>query len=929
MIRIRHQSLLVQLLSGYLLFVLIVLGTGFMVNTFVQQELQAQVQASDLALAQEMAIETSIKIGNAKASVADLSQQQEVRQGDLAAMQRTFTAFKMARRDIDRIYWLDAAGVLRVSVPADPLTLGVDFSHDPLSVYQKARNATSPIVEEGVVDLTTFDAVVAVAQAVHTPDGKLQGIIATNLSLNVLSVPLRTVIDAQEHQQHHLLISLLDQDGQLIGTSERERLLQPVVSELPGASDALAGQAATRLGTGPDGQEWLFSAVPVPGTGWAVVVQRPADEALAVIYHFRTWLAVAAVLFALGGCCFWLLLARRVIQPLQTLATRYRAFPPPRVPALPSISVLTRRSDAVGELTRSLQRLERDVSTQLAELRTLLETSSAVVASLDPHAVAETLIDQVQRLVDVQAVTVYVEDEQEGLRVLASQGRSEAIRHDFRLSPDDQGSPSMLALRSGHPVQMLAEEGKYFPPISYAEGFRSILSIPIISRHVGSVVLVVHRARPQPFSPHEVDLLLTFANYAMLAWEHAVLYERSDERLRKIAKENKRLYLRAMKEKQTLAAIMSSMSDGLILAGVNGIILYANPGAKAILGPLVAVLEGSSIAAIHTALREASTSPDDYDTMLARLAQGETPTWIIEMGEGAGAQKCSIRLQVFDVHDESGLVSGRGLLLRDVTREREIDQLKTTLLATVGHELRTPLSIIKGNASTLLQEDVVWSAEDQHHFLQIISTQADRLAQLVSDLLDLSRLEAGILTLHQRPRQLGELVDKSLRQLDDAIPALSVKLPEQLPLLELDGPRIEVVLRNLLANARAYGAGEVRITARLEEGRVVVSVWNDGPGIAPDELPHIFERFYRARQGIQQRSGGTGLGLAICKAVIEAHGGTIWAESSQQGTTISFSLPIAPELAREGGASGLLSRDEASKEHSQGQHIVSGVSSGA
>jgi signal transduction histidine kinase len=188
---------------------------------------------------------------------------------------------------------------------------------------------------------------------------------------------------------------------------------------------------------------------------------------------------------------------------------------------------------------------------------------------------------------------------------------------------------------------------------------------------------------------------------------------------------------------------------------------------------------------------------------------------------------------------------------------------------------------------------VVWSAEDQHHFLQVISTQADRLAQLVRDLLDLSRLEAGILTLHQRPRQLGELMEQILRQLDDAIPALSVTLPEGLPLLNLDGPRMEVVLRNLLANARAYGAGEVRIAARQEEGRVIVSVWNDGPGIAPDELPHIFERFYRAKQGIQRRSGGTGLGLAICKAFVEAHGGAIWAESSEHGTTISFSLPIA------------------------------------
>jgi signal transduction histidine kinase len=891
MLRIGHHSLLVQLLCGYLLFVLVVLGAGFMVNMVVEQELQSQVQASDQALAQEIAIETSIKLGNAMTSLTSLSQQEEVRQGDLLSMQQTFSAFKMARRDIDRIYWLDAQGVLRVSAPEDPRTLGVDFSQDPLSVFQLARNATAPVVEAGVVDLTTFDAVVAVAQPVRDVGGELLGIVATNLSLDALSIPLRSVIAAQTRQQHHLLISLLDQDGQLIGTAERARLLQPVADELPGAGQALSGHPATRLGTGPDGQEWLFSAVPVPDTGWAVVVERPANEALASVYHFRTWLAVAAALFALGGCCFWLILARRVIQPLQALATRYGAFPPPHAAVSISIAAFTRRSDAVGALTRSLQRLEHDVTAQLARLHTLLETSNAVVASLDPQDVAKTIIDQVKRLVNVQAVTVFVQDEHEGLRVLATEGRSEHFPADLRLSPNDDSSPSILALHSGHPVQIVAEEGKPFPPISHAEGFRSLLAIPIISRHVGSVVLLVHRTYPQAFSPDEVDLLLTFANYATLAWEHAVLYERSDERLREVAQENERLYMQAMKEKQTLAALMSSMSDGLILSNVNGTIVYANPGAQTIIGPLMGALDGMQIASLYTALREVSGQPEEYARVVARIAQGETPIWVIEMG--MGAQRRSIRLQLFDVHDESGRVSGRGLLLRDVTLEHEIDQLKTTLLATVGHELRTPLSIIKGNASTLLQKDVTWTSEDQEQILQTISAQADRLAQLVRDLLDLSRLEAGILLLRRRPRQLVELLNQVLRQLDEAIPALAVTLPEQLPLLDLDGPRIEVVLRNLLVNARAYGAGEVRITVRQEAGQVVVAVWNDGPGIAPEELPHIFERFYRAQQGIQQRSGGTGLGLAISKAFVEAHGGSIWAESSEEGTTIAFSLPIA------------------------------------
>jgi signal transduction histidine kinase len=252
------------------------------------------------------------------------------------------------------------------------------------------------------------------------------------------------------------------------------------------------------------------------------------------------------------------------------------------------------------------------------------------------------------------------------------------------------------------------------------------------------------------------------------------------------------------------------------------------------------------------------------------------------------------------VNDESGRAIGRGLLLRDVTREREVDEFKTTLLAAVGHEVRTPLAAIKGHASTLLQEDVTWPLADQRHFLRTISGEADRLAQLVSNLLDLSRQEAGLLLLNRTPTRVQDLVAKTIKRLDHLGTVIVVQIPADLPLVNVDSGRIEVVLHNLVANALVYGEGEVRITAERRDDGIVVSVSDNGPGIAPDELPHVFERFYRARHGRQQRSGGTGLGLAICKAFIEAHGGVIWAESSGRGTTFSFSLPLVSPAAANG-----------------------------
>ncbi len=148
---------------------------------------------------------------------------------------------------------------------------------------------------------------------------------------------------------------------------------------------------------------------------------------------------------------------------------------------------------------------------------------------------------------------------------MVSEGHSQHYDTNISLSPDNISSAAVLALRDGKPVQkLLTQEAS---SLSYDEGFRAVLAIPIISRHAGGVVLLFYRSEPLPFSQNEIGLLLTFANYATLAWEHAILYERSDERLRVVALENEQLYRQAFEGKQKLEAIMGSISDGLVLTG--------------------------------------------------------------------------------------------------------------------------------------------------------------------------------------------------------------------------------------------------------------------------------------------------------------------------------------------------------------------------
>jgi PAS domain S-box-containing protein len=887
MVQFMRRSLLFQLLSIYLLFVVIVLLAGLGVNTVVEKKLREDVQGSDQALAQEIALETSLHLQDAQQSVVSLGKI-ALQAGTPEAMKSIFHTFHDARNDVDQVSWLDRVGTIQVSWPPGKVRLGAEFS--PPSVVQRAlnSNSTRPVYEVGIAEETTFAPDVIIAEPVRAPNDKLVGLIVASLSLAELSEPIRDVVKAQQQQGRRLLINILDSRGELIATPDANRILWTVTDELPGANQALQGQIASRLGPGPDGQDWLFSAVPVQNAGWAVVVQRPASEALAVVAQFHLWLLIAALLFAIGGLLFWFILLVRVIRPLHTLAIQHQALPTSEQSIPVEATVLAKRDDEVGHLAQSLVRLERDGLKKLGELRTLLETSNAVVRSLEPHAVVSMITHEVQRLVDVQAAAVLLPDEKGVLHVLESSGHSEHYDHSLSLYPEQVHSAPVLALREGKPVQKLV--GPQTSSLSYEEGFRSVLAIPIISRHAGVVVLLVHRIEARPFDQNEIDLLLMFANYATLAWEHAVLYERSDERLREVAQENERLYQQASQEKQTLAAIMGSMSDGLVLTGIEGTVLYANMGASTIIGLPISVLEGNSINALYDALRTAAVDPVECEQALAQAQSAKAPDVVVEIRR-VGRRR-AIHLRLFDVHDESGRPIGRGLLLRDVTREREIEEFKTTLLAAVGHEVRTPLAAIKGHASTLLQEDVTWPLADQRHFLQTISSEADRLAQLVSNLLDLSRQEAGLLLLKRAPTSLQSFVTKSSEQLRSPDITISVQIPDDLPLVNVDSGRIEVVLHNLIANALLYGEGEVRITADRQGDTVIVSVSDNGPGIDPEELPHVFERFYRARYGHQQHSGGTGLGLAICKAFIEAHGGAIWAESCAQGTTISFSLPL-------------------------------------
>jgi PAS domain S-box-containing protein len=227
------------------------------------------------------------------------------------------------------------------------------------------------------------------------------------------------------------------------------------------------------------------------------------------------------------------------------------------------------------------------------------------------------------------------------------------------------------------------------------------------------------------------------------------------------------------------------------------------------------------------------------------------------------------------------------------------NEIKTKFLAMISHELRTPLTSIKGFTTTLLAEDVVWEPEEQHDFIQIIQQEANRLQELIDHLLDLSRLEAGMLPIALEPHSLREIIEDALPQFHTLTrgQTLTMHLPANLPPIFGDAKRIAQVLVNLVRNASTYApqGTEINISASVRGGFVQVNVNDQGPGILPADHKRVFKAFQR---GVDVENGptqGAGLGLAICKGLVEAQGGRIWIKKkSTPGATISFTIPLVP-----------------------------------
>jgi two-component system phosphate regulon sensor histidine kinase PhoR len=284
------------------------------------------------------------------------------------------------------------------------------------------------------------------------------------------------------------------------------------------------------------------------------------------------------------------------------------------------------------------------------------------------------------------------------------------------------------------------------------------------------------------------------------------------------------------------------------------------------------------------------------------IRQQEPQRDSIDLGRG-GAEPREMEVSAVPLGENGTETNGAVLLFHDVSHFRKVEKMRRDFVANVSHELRTPLSIFRGYLETLL-DDPHQSPGELRRILEIMERHSNRLNALVEDVLSLARLESAGMELNRSQVDLRELLHSIMRDWEKRFAAKELKshlnFPGNLPPVDADETRLQELIYNLLDNAVKYSkpGGTVFLRAEPNSAVVRISVADEGAGIPREDLPRIFERFYRANKSRSSEQSGTGLGLSIVKHIAQLHGGTVEAESELgRGTTISVSLPVKMETA--------------------------------
>ena len=626
----------------------------------------------------------------------------------------------------------------------------------------------------------------------------------------------------------------------------------------------------------PDGTRRLVFYLPVVGHRWSVVIQTPYNVVLALATRISAPLVF--ILFLVGIVALILIsyLARRLTRPVEALVLAVGHMGDGDMSAPLQVG----GEDEVGRLGHAFEQMRRRLRARLDELNLLLKVSQGVAASLSMDQAVLPILQGALAASGASGVRLVLSEWDDPVAGIApaadGAGRSD---QSFALGPV---APLMVSL-DRELLALAHDEGRVIIEnfsraravlsVSKVAGkIQALIALPLQQENAYSGVLWLGYDAPHTFTEPEVNFLTTLAGQAAAA----------------VA--NVRLFQTAERGRERLSAILSSTPDAIIVTDRSDRLILTNPTAEEVFG-----LDRK------TALRRPVTEMIKNPALLAAIrTPGEAPAASEVQVDGGRTLSASSSLITAD----DGKLMGRVCVLRDITRFKELEALKTEFVTTVSHDLRTPLFYIRGFATML---PMVGSLNDkQKEFAQKILDVTEEMTELIDDLLDINRIEAGI-GLRLETLNAGDIlqtVAAALRQ--QAIHkglTLQVDLPEGLPPLSGDSTLLRQALGNLVENAIKFTprGGSVRVRGGVQDhspigfaqGMLVLSVQDTGLGIAPADQAHLFERFYRVKQRETADLKGAGLGLAIVKSIAERHGGRVWVESRLgQGSTFFMAVPL-------------------------------------
>lgn len=503
----------------------------------------------------------------------------------------------------------------------------------------------------------------------------------------------------------------------------------------------------------------------------------------------------------------------------------------------------------------------------------LLEIARALTQELDLKKLLGRILRIAIEMLAGQAGLIALREEEGGWRVVVTQGIPmpflRAIENVLANVPADEDPEQYELPEINRQVNELAQAAS----MGLLHGI--VLPLVTLQRVVG--LIVIFRSYAGSFTANDIALLSSFADQAAIAVQNA------------------QLYTQTTLEKERLNALLDSLADGILILHPDNRIERCNPAISRMLNMPLEKIRGKR----HEEIIRWSKPPQGIT-----LEQAESDGWPLTPHaylyvEGDLARPGLAPLPVGITYVP--LISSENRLVniiatvRDITRFRQAEELKSTFISIVSHELKTPVALIKGYVSTLRREDASWDPEIIQDSLKVIEEEADRLAVMIENLLDASRLQAGGLTLKRSDLSLPDLAQRVAQRMQTQTSShrIVVDFPEDFPIVLADEGRIQQVLTNLIGNSIKYApGGEVRIHGEVRGNQVIVCVSDEGPGINPEDVPHVFDRFYRNPEAAKVTKGA-GLGLYLSRAIIEAHGGRIWVDShpGQKGARICFTLP--------------------------------------